>query len=119
MEKVDLAEKFARFSEQWQPKIVGSFDDYHVKLARVQGEFVWHTHRDEDELFMVVDGRLTIHFRDRDVELVPGEFLVVPKGVEHKPSAVEECQILMIERKGTVNTGDVENSPMTAQPEIL
>ncbi len=119
MEKVDLAEKFARFSEQWKPKIVGSFDDYHVKVAKVQGEFIWHSHHDEDELFMVVDGRLTIHFRDRDVELVPGEFLVVPKGVEHKPSAAEECQILMIERKGTVNTGDMENSSMTVQPEIL
>lgn len=119
MEKVNLAKKFARFSEHWQPKIVGSFDDYHVKVARIQGEFVWHSHCDEDELFMVIDGRLTIHFRDRDVELVPGEFLVVPKGVEHKPSSVDECQILMIERKGTVNTGELENNPMTAQPEIL
>jgi mannose-6-phosphate isomerase-like protein (cupin superfamily) len=119
MEKIKLAEKFARFSEQWQPKIVGGFDDYDVKIAKIQGEFVWHSHPDEDELFMVVNGRLTIHFRDRDVELVPGEFLVVPKGVEHKPSADEECQILMIERKGTLNTGDAKDSGRTAQAEYL
>ena len=119
MEKVTLAEKFARFSEQWRPKIVGGFDDYDVKIAKIQGEFVWHSHPDEDELFMVVDGRLTIHFRDRDVELLPGEFLVVPKGVEHKPSAAEECQILMIERKGTLNTGDAKDSARTAEAEYI
>ena len=119
MEKVKLAEKFALFSEQWQPKIVGELDNYHVKIAKIEGEFVWHKHDDEDELFMVVDGRLTIHFRDRAVELVPGEFIVVPKGVEHKPSASEECQILMIERKGTLNTGDQRDSAMTAEPEVI
>ena len=119
MEKVNLAEKFALFSEPWKPKIVGELDDYHVKIAKIAGEFVWHSHAEEDELFMVVDGRLTIHFRDRDVELVPGEFLVVPKGVEHKPSAIEECQILMIERKGTVNTGDTTDSDKTVDPEVL
>lgn len=119
MDKVNLAEKYTRFSEQWKPKIVGEFDDYHVKIAKIEGEFVWHSHPEEDELFMVVDGRLTIHFRDRDVELVPGEFLVVPKGIEHKPSATEECQILMIERKGTLNTGDATDNHMTAEPEVL
>ncbi len=119
MEKVNLADKFSLFQEQWKPKIVGELDDYHVKIAKVEGDFVWHSHPDEDELFMVVDGRLTIHFRDRDVELVPGEFLVVPKGVEHKPSASAECQILMIERKGTVNTGDATDSDRTAEAEIL
>ena len=119
MEKVNLADKFALFSEQWKPKIVGGFDDYDVKLAKIEGDFVWHSHPDEDELFMVVDGKLTIHFRDRDVELVPGEFLVVPKGVEHKPSAKSECQILMIERKGTMNTGDATDSEMTAEAEVL
>ena len=92
MEKVNLAEKFARFSEQWKPKIVGEVDDYDVKLVKVEGEFVWHSHPEEDELFLVVDGRLTIHFRDRDVELSSGEFLVVPKGVEHKPSALVGMQ---------------------------
>ncbi len=119
MEKVNLADKFSLFQEQWQPKIVGELDDYHVKIAKIEGDFVWHSHPEEDELFMVVDGRLTIHFRDRDVELVPGEFLVVPKGVEHKPSATEECRILMIERKGTINTGDATDSDRTAEPEIL
>ncbi len=119
MEKVNLAEKFALFSEQWKPKIVGHFDDYDVKIAKIEGEFVWHSHPEEDELFMVVDGRLTVHFRDRDVELVPGEFLVVPKGVEHKPSAHPECRILMIERKGTMNTGDATDSDRTAEAEVL
>ena len=119
MDKINLAEKFAHFSEQWKPKIVGEVDDYDVKLVKVEGEFVWHSHPEEDELFLVVDGRLTIHFRDRDDELLPGEFLVVPKGVEHKPSAAAECQIFMIERKGTVNTGDATGSAMTAEPEVL
>ncbi len=119
MQKVNLADKFSLFQEQWKPKIVGELDDYHVKIAKIEGDFVWHSHPEEDELFMVVDGRLTIHFCDRDVELVPGEFLVVPKGVEHKPSASAECRILMIERKGTVNTGDATDSDRTAEPEIL
>ena len=119
MEKVNLAEKFALFSEHWTPKIVGEVDDYHVKIAKLQGEFVWHKHDEEDELFMVIDGTLTIRLRDRDVRLEPGEFLVVPKGVEHMPVADEECKLLMFERQGVLNTGDVESELTVAEPERI
>ncbi len=119
MDKVNLAEKFAQFSEQWTPKIVGEVDDYHVKIAKLQGEFVWHKHDEEDELFMVIDGSLTIKLRDRDVTLAPGEFFVVPKGVEHLPVAEEECKLLMFERQSVVNTGNVENERTVAEPERI
>ena len=109
MEKVNLAEKFAKFSDQWSPKLVGQVNDFHVKLVKFEGPFVWHHHEDEDELFLVVKGRLTIKFRDRDVDLAEGEFLVVPKGVEHMPVADEECQVLLLEPATTLNTGNVEN----------
>ena len=119
MDKVNLAEKFALFSEHWKPKIVGEVDDYHVKIAKLQGEFVWHKHDEDDELFMVIDGSLTIKLRDRDVALAAGEFFVVPKGVEHKPVADQECKLLMFERQSVVNTGDVENELTVAAPERI
>ena len=104
---INLAEKFAKFSEHWSPKIVARMNDYEFKLVKLQGEFVWHSHADTDEVFIVVDGEMTIHFRDGDVRLRAGEMLVVPKGVEHKPSAAAECRVMLVETAGTVNTGDV------------
>ena len=103
MEKVDLAQKFASFQETWVPKIVGELNGQHVKLARLHGEFVWHSHEDEDELFLVVKGEFTLRFRDRDVRLREGEFYIVPRGVEHLPVAEEEAWVLMLEPAGTVN----------------
>lgn len=106
MQKVNLAEKFNLFSEYWTPKIVGELNDSHIKLAKFKGEFVWHKHDKEDELFLVIKGKLLIKLRDKDVYLEPGEFLIIPKGVEHLPIAEEEVHIVLIEPKGTLNTGD-------------
>ena len=102
----NLLEAFARVPEPWQPHRLTSVNDYDVKVARLRGEFIWHTHPDTDELFLVVSGRLTIGLRDGDVELGPNDVFVVPKGVEHRPSADEEALVVMVEPKGTVNTGD-------------
>ena len=108
MEKVDIAQKFNLFREHWSPKIVGELNDSYGKLAKIKGEFVWHHHENEDELFLVVKGRLLIKFRERDVWLNEGEFLIIPKGVEHLPVAKEEVHILLLEPKSTVNTGNVQ-----------
>src|SRR5262245_17321314 len=97
-QSINLKEKFAKFSEQWQPKNIAQMNDYHVKIAKVQGEFSWHEHLETDELFLVVKGKLEIHLRDGVVTLNEGEIYVVSKGVEHKPVAAEECEILLIER---------------------
>jgi mannose-6-phosphate isomerase-like protein (cupin superfamily) len=105
MKKVNLSEKFDLFTEQWSPKIVGELNGQQVKLAKLQGEFVWHLHENEDELFMVIKGELTIAFRDREMLLTEGEFLIVPKGVEHKPVAEKEVLVMLFEPKSTVNTG--------------
>jgi mannose-6-phosphate isomerase-like protein (cupin superfamily) len=105
-EVVNLAEKLAKFSEHWSPKVIAQLNDYHVKLVKVQGDFVWHSHADTDELFLVLDGEMRIDFRDRNVVLGAGELCVVPKGIEHKPFAEEECRVLLLEPAGTVNTGD-------------
>ena len=104
---INLQDKLTKFSEHWSPKILAQMNDYHIKLAKVQGEFVWHDHPETDELFLVVKGKLDIQFRDGIVSLNEGELYVVPKGVEHKPVAEAECHILLIEPAGTVNTGDV------------
>ena len=104
---IDLQEKLSKFTEHWSPKIIAQMNDYHIKLAKVQGEFVWHAHPETDEVFLVVKGKLDIHFRDGKVSLNEGELFVVPKGVEHKPVAEVECHILLIEPAGTVNTGNV------------
>ncbi len=119
MQKVNLAEKFALFDDQWSPKVVGAVDDYEIKLVKLQGDFVWHSHEDDDEMFLVVGGHLTIHLRDGDVDLEPGEFFVVPKGVEHQPAAAAECQVLLFERKGVINTGDAQDVRTVHQPERL
>lgn len=107
MNKVNLLEKFALFTEPFQPKIVGDLNDHQVKVVKLQGEFVWHHHENEDELFLVVKGRLTMGLQSGDIELSEGELFIVPKGVEHKPSAREECWIVLIEPRGTLNTGNV------------
>ena len=103
---VDLRDKLSLFSEHWSPKVVATLNDYEVKVAKVKGEFVWHSHADTDELFLVVDGTLTIQLPDGDVTLSPGQLFVVPRGVEHCPVAAEEASILLIEPAGVVNTGE-------------
>ncbi len=103
---VNLTDKFSLVKDQWDPKVIAQLNDYHLKIAKIQGEFVWHSHPETDEMFLVVDGYLTIHLRDRQLTLAPGELCIIPRGFEHKPAAVEECQILMIEPAGTINTGD-------------
>ena len=105
MDKVNLAEKFRLFNEHWSPKIVGELNAQHVKLVKFQGEFVWHHHDAEDELFFVIKGRFKMEFRDRDVWLDEGEFLIVPRGVEHRPVADEEVHVLLFEPATTINTG--------------
>lgn len=107
MDKINLAQKFGLFSEYWSPKIVGELNDSYIKLAKLKGEFDWHHHEKEDELFLVVNGQLTIKFRDKAVVLDAGELLVIPKGVDHLPVAAEEVQVMLIEPKGTLNTGNV------------
>jgi mannose-6-phosphate isomerase-like protein (cupin superfamily) len=106
LEVVRLADKLSVFSEQWSPKIVAELNGQYVKLAKLQGEFHWHSHAEEDELFLVVSGRLRIELRDGTVELGPGELVVVPRGVEHRPVAEEEVEVLLFEPKSTVNVGD-------------
>jgi mannose-6-phosphate isomerase-like protein (cupin superfamily) len=103
---VSIAEKFKKFSEVFQPKVIAKMNDYQFKLARVKGDFVWHSHADTDETFLVIDGEMTIEFRDGSVTLRPGDMFVVPRGKEHKPFAASECKIMLIEPAGTVNTGD-------------
>lgn len=110
---VNLSEKFTKFTDHWAPRIIAQMNDYHIKLARIQGEFVWHSHAETDEVFVVLDGEMRIHFRDGATDLRAGEMIVVPKGIEHKPSALRECKIMLVERAGTVNTGDA-GGPKTA-----
>ncbi len=109
MDKINLAEKLSLFTEHWSPKIVGELNGQQVKLAKLKGEFVWHHHEQEDELFLVLKGRLTIQLRDREVVLDEGECLVVPRGVEHKPVAHEEAHVLLFEPASTLNTGSIHN----------
>ena len=113
-EPIRLSHKLAKFSEQWSPRIIAQMNDYHFKVAKVQGEFVWHDHAETDEVFLVLRGRLEIQFRDGAVTLQEGELFVVPKGVEHRPVAEHECHILLVEPVGTVNTGEVVNERTAA-----
>ena len=108
-DKVNLAEKYEKFNECWSPKIVGDLNDSYVKVAKFQGEFTWHKHDEEDELLMVIRGSITIQFRDQNVVLNEGEFMIVPKGVEHCPKAEYTADVLLLEPKSTLNTGDVIN----------
>lgn len=115
LEKANLAQKLAKITDHWQPKIVGSVNDYHVKIAKIEGEFVWHKHDNTDELFLVLDGAFTMKLRDGDIELSEGEMIVIPKGIEHCPVADSECSIMMIELAGTLNTGDQADSDLTVE----
>jgi len=118
-EKVNLSQKFSLFSDHWSPKIAGELNDSYVKLVKFQGEFVWHHHDNEDELFLVVKGRMLMRFRDRDVWVNEGEFIIVPHGVEHMPVAPEEVQVVLLEPKSTLNTGNVENERTVAELEKI
>jgi len=109
MDVVNLNDKFSLFQEYWQPKIAGEVNDAYVKLVKLKGEFVWHKHDAEDELFLVVKGKLTIKLRDRDLQLAEGEFAVIPRGIEHMPVADEEVHVVLIEPKSTLNTGDQQS----------
>lgn len=113
MEKVTIAQKLSLFSDYWNPRIVGELNGQHVKLVKFKGEFVWHKHDEEDEMFMVVKGRFQMEFRDKTVELQENEFLIVPRGVEHRPVAVEEVSVLLFEPATTLNTGDAASSELT------
>ncbi|MFD2514449.1 cupin domain-containing protein [Pontibacter locisalis] len=113
MEKVNLAQKFNQIPDYWNPRIAGELNGQQVKLAKFKGPFEWHHHEHEDEFFLVVKGSFEMHLRDKVIVLNPGEFLVVPRGVEHKPVATEEAEVLMFEPAGTVNTGNLENSERT------
>jgi mannose-6-phosphate isomerase-like protein (cupin superfamily) len=106
-QSINIQDKLAKFSEHWSPKIIAQMNDYHFKIAKVQGEFIWHDHPETDEVFLVLRGQLEIQFRDGNVILNEGEMFVVQKGIEHKPVAAEECHILLVEPAGTVNTGDI------------
>lgn len=119
MEKVNLAEKFALFSEPWSPKIVAELNGQKVQVVRLRGEFVWHHHDEEDELFLVVAGMLRMQFRDREVVLNAGELIVVPRGVEHRPVADEEAQVVLFEPSPTLNTGNVRNERTVAAQERI
>ena len=118
-DKVNLAAALATFEEPFQPRIIGTMNDYKLMVARAKGEFVWHSHPDTDDLFLVVGGELTIQLRDRDVVLGPGELFVVPRGVEHCPRSDEGAEILLIEPQGTVNTGDAAPGELTAPEQTI
>ena len=109
LQKVNLSKKFSLFSDHWSPKIVGQVNDSYIKVVKVKGEFVWHHHENEDELFLVAKGRLTIKLQDGEINLKEGEFVIIPKGVEHKPIAEDEAQLILMEPKTTLNTGNVIN----------
>jgi mannose-6-phosphate isomerase-like protein (cupin superfamily) len=119
MDKVNLGAKLALFDEYWSPKIVGELNGQQVKVAKLKGEFIWHHHDVEDELFLVIKGRLVIKLRDRDVTLEAGEFFIVPRGVEHKPVAEEEAHVLLFEPMGTLNTGTVQSERTVKEIESI
>ena len=114
---INFHEKLSLFSERWKPKIIAQMNDYHFKLVKFKGEFVWHRHDDTDEVFIVIDGEMAIAFREKTVILKAGEMIVVPKGAEHRPFAENECQALLVEPAGTINTGGTE-SEMTAEDNV-
>jgi mannose-6-phosphate isomerase-like protein (cupin superfamily) len=114
---INFDKKFKLFSEHFSPKIIAQMNDSHFKLVKFQGDFVWHSHEETDEVFIILEGQMRIDFRDGHVELKSGEMFVVPKGVEHKPIAVSECKIMLVEPAGTVNTGDADG-PLTADNDV-
>lgn len=114
---VNLRDKLAKFADHWSPRVIAEMNDYQFKLVKLQGEFVWHSHTDTDEVFLVVDGEMAIEFRDGRVDLKTGEMFVVPRGVEHKPFAHNECRVMLIEPRGIVNTGEAGGA-LTAQNDV-
>jgi len=114
---INLAHKFSLFTEHWEPRVIAEMNDYQFKIVKIQGDFVWHDHKDTDETFLVLEGRLRIDFRDGSVELCPGEMFIVPKGVEHKPYAEHEVKMMLIEPRGVKNTGS-ESSERTAPNDV-
>ena len=119
MEVVNLQAKLAQFKEQWSPKIVGEVNDALVKLVKLTGEFVWHHHDEEDEMFLVLEGRLRMRTREGDLSIGPGEFVIVPRGVEHLPVAEAETHVLLFEPRTTLNTGNLVNERTVAAPERI
>ena len=117
MESINLAQKLSKFSDHWSPKVIAEMNDYQFKLAKLQGEFVWHNHPDTDEVFIVIKGSMKIELEDGVVELDAGEMYVVPKGVMHKPSAEKECQIMLVEPRDVINTGEAD-SELTAENDV-
>jgi len=117
MEKINLLEKFSKFTEYWQPKVITEMNDYQFKLVKINGDFVWHNHPDTDETFIVIKGEMKIQFESEIIELGEGEMIVVPKGTEHKPMAEDDCMVLLIEPRGVVNTGE-EESDYTAPNDV-
>ena len=114
---INFTDKFSQFSDLWSPRIIAQMNDYHLKLAKIKGEFVWHSHPETDEVFIIISGSMDLHFRDGVIKLNTGEMYVVPTGVEHKPTAEGECCILLIEPAGTLNTGD-SGGEMTRQEQV-
>ena len=117
IKKINIKEKMSKFSDYWSPKVIAEMNDYQFKLVKIKDDFDWHSHKDTDEVFIVINGNMRIDFRDQSVELSKGEMLVVPKGVDHKPYSDEECEVMIVEPRGVVNTGDV-NSKMTADNDV-
>jgi mannose-6-phosphate isomerase-like protein (cupin superfamily) len=114
---INFKEKLAKFSDHWSPKIIAQMNDYHFKLVKFQGDFIWHSHADTDEVFITLDGEMSIEFRDGRIELKAGELFVVPKGLEHRPYAEKECKIMLVEPEGTINTGDT-GGDLTAEDNV-
>lgn len=114
---LNFKEKFSKFNQHWSPRVIAEMNNYQFKLVKVQGEFVWHNHPDTDEVFIIIDGVLDIEFRDGKVTLEAGEMFVIPKGIEHKPVAAKECQMMLVEPKGVVNTGETKSN-LTAKNDI-
>lgn len=119
MDKINLTEKLGFFSDHWKPRVIAELNGQHLKLAKFKGEFIWHRHESEDELFLVLNGALSILLRDRTIHLEAGELLIVPRGVEHKPVAESEAHVLLLEPAGTLNTGDVRNEKTVEDPEYI
>lgn len=119
MQVIDIAEKLRTFDEHWSPKVIAELNGQHLKVVKLLGEFDWHFHEYEDELFWVIKGALVIHFRDSVIKLNPGQMCVIPKGVEHKPVAEDECEVVLFEPVGTLNTGNLENDRTVTKPEVI
>ena len=117
MTKINLKEKLSKFSEHWTPKIIAEMNDYQFKLVKIKGDFVWHDHKDTDEVFIVLEGKMTIEFENETVELNEGDMYVVPKGIQHKPHAENECKVMLVEPRGVVNTGNTEGE-LTASNDV-